>query len=635
MANTKLPARLLDTSAIPALNVTGDLTVDTTTLKVDSTNNRVGIGTASPGAPLSISNLDNGTSFSSNRVLQLIGTSTTDGSRVSLAFTGNTSIGNGLAIIEAVNDDQSAGHTSLHMHTYNGSWNTENLVLKGGNVGIGVASPKTTLNIGANDSGQGPILTLENTDTSITTGDVIGQIDFYANDGSSNGTGPKVNIKAVAQSSAGTVTELTFGTSPSSSATAIERMRIDASGNVGIGTNNPTEKLHLGGTAPGDSIIRQDATSSGTNWEIGERVAGKYQFWEDDGDNVRLTIMSTGNVGIAHTSPKSKLSIVGDGSLNTYSGTIGIENTANDKWASITLTDDIDTASASSNYYLIGRGSTYADRYMSFHVPTAANYGSGSQPKFVFASTGSDELFTVEASTGTAYYKGNVGIGDTSPNVKLSVGAGNASTYVHVNNAATGDVSSGYNIISGSTTTSSLYGNAAEGWTTLLSGGALNFRVNNAVSGFNPMGIDTSGRVTMPSQPGFKIAWGGRNATGSGRILSTGAGDSQASGRDQHNTGNHFSVSTGRFTAPVAGTYLLGFQGMRNGSNGTSLECRIKKNGAFMWARAYQAAFDQSHQYWAIVTITNCAVNDYFEVYIGPSTSIYDDDTYFYGHLLG
>ena len=54
MANTKVPARLLDTSAIPALNVTGDLTVDTTTLKVDSTNNRVGIGTASPAKPLDV-----------------------------------------------------------------------------------------------------------------------------------------------------------------------------------------------------------------------------------------------------------------------------------------------------------------------------------------------------------------------------------------------------------------------------------------------------------------------------------------------------------------------------------------------------------------------------------------------------
>ena len=54
MANTKLPSRLLDTSAVPALNVTGDLTVDTTTLVVDTTNNRVGIGNPSPTADLSV-----------------------------------------------------------------------------------------------------------------------------------------------------------------------------------------------------------------------------------------------------------------------------------------------------------------------------------------------------------------------------------------------------------------------------------------------------------------------------------------------------------------------------------------------------------------------------------------------------
>ena len=117
---------------------------------------KVGIGTpvnTAPGSPLTISNLDNGTSFSSNRVLQLVGTSTTDGSRVSLAFSGNTGIGNGLAIIEAVNDDQSAGHTSLHMHTYDGSWNTENLVLKGGNVGIGNAAPAGKLHIQSGDAG--------------------------------------------------------------------------------------------------------------------------------------------------------------------------------------------------------------------------------------------------------------------------------------------------------------------------------------------------------------------------------------------------------------------------------------------------------------------------------------------------
>jgi hypothetical protein len=38
------------TATLASATITGDLTVDTSTLKVDSTNNRVGIGTATPGA---------------------------------------------------------------------------------------------------------------------------------------------------------------------------------------------------------------------------------------------------------------------------------------------------------------------------------------------------------------------------------------------------------------------------------------------------------------------------------------------------------------------------------------------------------------------------------------------------------
>ena len=80
---------------------------------------------------------------------------------------------------------------------------------------------------------------------------------------------------------------------------------------VGIGTTQPATKLHLGGTAPGDSIIRQDSTTSGTNWEIGERVAGKWQIFEDDGNTIVTTFMSTGIVGIGTTSPITKLELPG------------------------------------------------------------------------------------------------------------------------------------------------------------------------------------------------------------------------------------------------------------------------------------------------------------------------------------
>ena len=42
------------TATLASATITGDLTVDTSTLKVDSTNNRVGIGTASPGYLLDV-----------------------------------------------------------------------------------------------------------------------------------------------------------------------------------------------------------------------------------------------------------------------------------------------------------------------------------------------------------------------------------------------------------------------------------------------------------------------------------------------------------------------------------------------------------------------------------------------------
>lgn len=54
-------AVLLSTTAA---TVTGDMTVDTSTLKVDSSNNRVGIGTASPSHPIHVVTSTDGTGVS-------------------------------------------------------------------------------------------------------------------------------------------------------------------------------------------------------------------------------------------------------------------------------------------------------------------------------------------------------------------------------------------------------------------------------------------------------------------------------------------------------------------------------------------------------------------------------------------
>ena len=51
---TKVKGGVLDESALSGKNMTGDIAFDTTTLKIDSSNNRVGVGTASPNSELTV-----------------------------------------------------------------------------------------------------------------------------------------------------------------------------------------------------------------------------------------------------------------------------------------------------------------------------------------------------------------------------------------------------------------------------------------------------------------------------------------------------------------------------------------------------------------------------------------------------
>ena len=76
MALTSDLSGITSVGTLTSLTVSGDVTVDTSTLKVDSTNNRVGVGTASPAHDMVV------TSASGDATLQILCPTTSDSSRI-------------------------------------------------------------------------------------------------------------------------------------------------------------------------------------------------------------------------------------------------------------------------------------------------------------------------------------------------------------------------------------------------------------------------------------------------------------------------------------------------------------------------------------------------------------------------
>ncbi|MGB2046288.1 MAG: hypothetical protein ACPHUD_11185, partial [Porticoccaceae bacterium] len=99
---------------------------------------------------------------------------------------------------------------------------------------------------------------------------------------------------------------MTFDTG-SSGAGQAERMRIDSSGNVGIGTSSPARTLEVYSTAP---AIKLNNGTNAFTIGTGAFVDGSNSLvFFDEGVGERMRIDSSGNVGIGTNSPSQKLTI--------------------------------------------------------------------------------------------------------------------------------------------------------------------------------------------------------------------------------------------------------------------------------------------------------------------------------------
>jgi hypothetical protein len=502
------------------------------------------------------------------------------------------------------------------------TWNIGMHIKPTGEVGIGTTSPEAALEVNRNGAPFAAIIGAPQ-----GSGRVIQFKDNHASP-------TKYNWVVGSQFNVNDAFEITPSTAVGGDTHNTPAITVLPSGLVGIGTTNPTGyrlvventsedllKLHnstngldslISFTNPGGTLGRvQGIDNGGLGFDVGNNAGGIISN--------AIRIDNTGNVGIGTTDTGGRLTIqTADGTTNSAVNSLMIRNMSSNT-TTTGFGGEIRFQAQRNNGAVQNTGGIRSVA----EVNSGANISSGLS--FWTSAVGViDEKVRIS-------YDGNVGIGDTSPSAKLSVGAGNASTFVHINNAASGDVSSGYNIMSGSTTTTSLYGNADEGWTTLMSGGSLGFRVNQAVSGFNPMNIDTSGRVTMPYQP----AWGARslsNANSSGGTSNT--NEVLVFSTAMYNVGNHYSNSTGLFTVPVAGRYFVTFSGLYNLNDNTTGPAYIRVNTAEKY-RGYHHNSGSSYIQISMSGVVDVSVGDTINIYAVNDGWHIGGETSFSGFLIG
>jgi len=212
---------------------------------------------------------------------------------------------------------------------------------------------------------------------------------------------------------------------------------------------------------------------------------------------------------------------------------------------------------------------------------------------------------------------GNVGVGTSSPSYNIDVKGG---TGISAQRATDTDRL----IMQWDGLTS--YGNSVGAYNNIK------FISQNNSGSVERMRIDSSGRVTIPYQPSFRVGSGSaiENTTSSAitMIFTTVA----------HNTGGHFNTTNGTFTAPVAGSYQFNFSGNVKETTSTPsnfwVELRINGSRKAIWYTN-----NDSDLTWQLISgslVIYLQANDAVDLrqsqYTWFDSSMW---TQFSGHLLG
>jgi len=195
-------------------------------------------------------------------------------------------------------------------------------------VGVGTASPNTTLDIVSPSSAEAINIRGRSADD-------IGQLKFYENDGTTSLA--RLDSRTT-HFEVGSYNELRFSAGGVNNSHVV----IDTSGNVGIGTDNPGYPLQVNGDLDilnvkgslGNAFVRFTDGDATADFSIGAddgsgAGAGAFILYDRSNTAYRLVVKSNGYAGIGTTNPQAKLHVTGNMILeggSTDSRTIGFTN---------------------------------------------------------------------------------------------------------------------------------------------------------------------------------------------------------------------------------------------------------------------------------------------------------------------
>ena len=312
-------------------DVAGSNTIALDKIVVTDSSGNVGIGTDAPKADFHVVGADDNNLIVQNSTYQNSGQNTE--AAIRFKVTASSDDERAKAGILLKNDGSAYGRGDLHFLVDSNDDNgnavladSKMVISHEGNVGVGTTSPETKLDI---RSATATYLTVGNTTdntSGLDTGIVFKQIGNIGNPATIQVIG---NLSPTSSSAYTAGFKFQTGDWNGSAFSSVDAMTIAASGNVGIGTTNPSSPLHVSAAKNDGWLAQLINTGTGGDANGLDIHAGVdssdyiLRTREQDGTDV-MAVKYGGKVGIGTTQPAGRLHVLGSGGVDS---TIQLEST--------------------------------------------------------------------------------------------------------------------------------------------------------------------------------------------------------------------------------------------------------------------------------------------------------------------